>query len=112
MAMNFEELDDDTRRYMLAEFDLGQANPNHFKSKLLSKDGEADFPEFMRRAINRGNEETLAESLANPALWNPTDSGGHRLNVLQAAERLAITEFNTWYVRGLAKRLLDEGVTN
>jgi hypothetical protein len=28
-----------------------------------------------------------------------------------AAERLAVTEFNTWYVRGLAKRLLDEGVT-
>lgn len=28
----------------------------------------------------------------------------------QSAARLALTEFSTWYVRGFAKRLLDEGV--
>jgi hypothetical protein len=34
-----------------------------------------------------------------------------RVNVRQASERLALTEFNTWYVAGFAHRLVDEGVT-
>jgi hypothetical protein len=32
-----------------------------------------------------------------------------KINPEKAAEELAITEFNTWYVRGLARRLMEEG---
>jgi hypothetical protein len=53
----------------------------------------------------------------NPALWNPTETyerGGivrtRNINMQQAVEQLSLSEFNTWYVRGLAKRLIDEGV--
>ena len=31
-------------------------------------------------------------------------------NIEQSAMRLAQSEFSTWYVRGLARRLLEEGV--
>lgn len=65
----------------------------------------------MREAIKSGNEQTLLNALLNPSYWYPTDRRGARVNIPQAAERLALTEFNTWYVRGLAKRLMDEGVT-
>ena len=34
------------------------------------------------------------------------------MNPAQASERLAITEFNTWYVAGLAARLQEEGATH
>jgi hypothetical protein len=110
MAMDFEELDDITRRCMLAEFEVEELSGNPYRSKILSLTGLATFPNLMREAISSGNETTLVASLVQTSFWKPTDKRGTRVNVLQAAERLATAEFNTWYVRGLARRLLDEGV--
>ena len=67
----------------------------------------------MRKAILEGNEETLGAELANSSFWYPTEtyvSGERKVNIRQVTERLARNEFNTWYVRGFARRLLDEGV--
>lgn len=119
MPMNFEELDTTTRGYMLAEFEAEEAGDNPYRSKSLSPAGRTAFPNLLREAITSGDEQTLIVSLLNPGYWNPTErylrSGVWRdrqLNMHQAAERLCMTEFNTWYVRGLAKRLLNEGVTH
>lgn len=77
----------------------------------------AAFPEHMREAIQLGNEQTLLVALNRAGYWNPTEqyerSGIVRprnINRQQAAEQLSLSEFNTWYVKGLAKRLMDEGV--
>jgi len=117
MAMNYEELDDRTREYMLSEFEKEQAGGMPYKSKSLSVEGLGAFPDLMREAIRSGNEESLAQTLLRSELWQPTElytrSGVTRSrsrNIAQSAERLALTEFSTWYVRGLARRLLDEGV--
>lgn len=116
MGMHFEELDETTRRYMLREFEAEQsAQP--YVPKSLSVDGIARFPDLMRDAIASGNEETLCAALSNPALFNPQESyrtkdgqiRERRVNLNQAAGRLSLTEFNTWYVRGLACRLRDDG---
>ena len=119
MAMNFEELDDTTRRYMLQEFEAEIASDDPYFGNNLSVAGRATFQELMRAAIKGGNEETLRAALNRPGLWNekePYKRKGvlreRRINLRQASERLALTEFNTWYVRGLAKRLIDEGVTH
>ena len=119
MVMNFEELDTTTRRYMLQEFEVEVASEKPYVGRNLSPVGRAAFPDLMREAISTGNEETLGVALNRPELWNrmePYERSGvlrqRRINVRQASERLALTEFNTWYVRGLAKRLLDEGVTH
>lgn len=119
MAMNFEELDTTTRRYMLQELEVELASERPYSGRNLSTVGRAAFPDLMREAIGNGNEETLGVVLNRPELWNrmePYERGGvlrqRRINVRQASERLALTEFNTWYVRGLSKRLLDEGVTH
>ena len=116
MAMNFEELDETTRRYMLQELEAELATGNPYFGKNLSVAGRTAFPELMRAAINRGNEETLGAALNRPVLWNAKEKyerngvlRERRINVRQASERLSLTEFNTWYVRGLAKRLMDEG---
>ena len=65
------------------------------------------------------NEEILAISLAKQNYWKRSETVVPKvrraytrpIDPSVAAERLAITEFNTWYVRGFAKRLIDEGVT-
>ena len=36
---------------------------------------------------------------------------GSSINVHQRSDHLALTEFNTWYVAGLARKLLSEGET-
>ena len=113
MAMNFEELNEQTRQRTLDEFEQEQAGPQPFVSKRLTPAGKAAFPELMRKAILEGNEETLGAELANSSFWWPTEtyvSGERKVNIPQAAEQLARNEFNTWYVRGFARRLLDEGV--
>ncbi|WP_419860318.1 hypothetical protein [Candidatus Palauibacter sp.] len=119
MSMDFEELDGTTRQYMMQEFECEITGDNPYYSKALSSRGREVFPELMKQAIEEGTEQTLETALDRPEFWNPTESyvrkgipRERRVNVRQAAQRLALTEFNTWYVRGLAKRLMDEGVTH
>jgi hypothetical protein len=115
--MNFEELDGKTREYMLVQFETEEASGNPYRGERLTAAGRAVFPDLMRQAIKNGNEQSLRNSLMNPGYWNPTEtyerSGIVRtrnINMQQAVEQLGLSEFNTWYVRGLAKRLMDEGV--
>jgi hypothetical protein len=114
--MNFEELDETTRRYMLAEFEAEQAGGNPYLGERLSPAGRAAFPDLMREAIRRGNEVSLGVALNNAAYWNKTEeyerNGVRRtrnINPEQAREQLTLSEFSTLYARGLAKRLMDEG---
>jgi len=110
MSMKFEELDEKTREYMFEECKKEQ-DTNPYISKLLSPQGIHEFPALIRLAIVFGNEVTLFNGLNKKELWQPLKIVGLRLvKNIPAAKRLALTEFNTWYVRGLAKRLLDEGV--
>ncbi len=108
--MKFEELDDVTRQYMLREFEAEESSGNPYRGKNLSAVGRVEFGGLIRQAIRSGDEQTLIASLLNSSYWNPTDRRGYRINQQNEAERLGLTEFNTWYVRGLAKRLMDEGV--
>jgi len=118
MGMKFEELDDETRGHMLSEFEKEEASGKPYRGKGLTDAGRAAFPTLMREAIKTGTEESLAVALAKPDFWNPTETyvrkgveHSRSVNVTEAAERLALTEFNTWYVRGLSRRLMNEGAT-
>lgn len=71
----------------------------------------------MENAIIQGNEETLANALSDPNYWISSEiyvkddrPYTRRINPIKAAEFLAYTEFNTWYVRGFSRRLMEEGV--
>jgi len=74
------------------------------------------FPKEMERAIREGTEESLATALSEAAYWSSSETsqrGGKidtkKVNPAKAAQLLANTEFNTWYVRGFARRLIEEG---
>src|ERR1051326_8190597 len=102
--MRFEELDETTRRFMLAEFDAEEASGKPYRARGLSSQGLSVFHDLMREAIQSGTDETLINALANPAYWDKHEIYyreerplTRRVNVHQAAERLGVTEFNTWY---------------
>jgi hypothetical protein len=84
---------------------------------VLSQLGSAHWPDIMRQAITDpdGSEVTLSVALNRPDYWQVTETyvrdgiaRQRSVNLTQASERLAITEFNTWYVAGLAARLQGE----
>lgn len=109
MPMRFAELDDKTRAYMLKEFEAEEASGKPYRGTNLTTLGKASFPLLMREAILHGNEGTLINALKNHAYSEARGKSGKLINSEQEAGRLGLTEFNTWYVRGLAKRLMDEG---
>ncbi len=118
MGMFFEELNSQAREYMLREFMTEQESDKPYRSPILTATGLAVFPEVMAQAINLGNEQTLTTALANPAYWSSTETYNlkgvlrdRKINYRQAAERLCLTEFNVWYVRGLARLLLNAGIS-
>jgi len=111
--MIFTELDEPTREWMLRRFEAEESGGNPYRSEVLSQLGLAHWPDVMRQAITDpdGSEVALAAALNRPDYWRAADARGRRVNPGQASERLAITEFNTWYVAGLAARLQEEDVT-
>jgi hypothetical protein len=115
--MNFEELDNTTREFLLKEFQKEESSGNPYRSKDLTTEGKNEFPKLMEKAIRVGNERTLEQDLSIPAFWKPSRTASRNgktyevtINPNDAARKLALTEFNTWYVRGLAKKLIEEGV--
>lgn len=112
MAMLFEELDDATRRYMLEEFLSEQASVAPYRGANLTAAGRDPWAQLCAEAIRNGNEETLATGLVLAAYWNDTGTRtvkgklqSYTINVQFEAERLARSEFNTWYVRGFSKTI-------
>ncbi len=119
MPMNFTELDATTREWMLKRFEAEEKGGTPYRSNVLTPLGLVDWPDLMRQAITdpSGSEVTLSTALNRQGYWNPRETyvrdgvtRDRKVNYTQAAERLSITEFNTWYVAGLANRLQHEQV--
>lgn len=119
MSMIFRELDEETRSWMNRRLSVEELSGAAYRSTSLSPSGLRSWPMLMKDAITDpfGTETTLAMSLNRPDFWNATrpapgsKTGQAKINIRQSSELLALTEFNTWYVAGLAHRLHDEGST-
>lgn len=111
-SFHFEELDEVTRDWMLLEFREEQRLPHPYRSNRLTDAGLEAWIPIMEIAISEGDETSLAESLRQPSMLRNREpyKKGYRAVPWDAHYSLAITEFNTWYVRGLARRLIEEGV--
>ena len=108
---NFEELDDTTRQWMLEEFHKEKASGEPYLSPWLSETGHEVFLQAMENAIVDGFDETLSYDLSHPSYWKSHEPDGKVISPFQHPKRLAASEFNTWYVRGLCRRLMEEGET-
>ena len=111
----FEELDEVTRKFMLQEFERDFAAGTLYLSDRLTATGKTTYPELLRQAIKDGNERTLTQSLQHSGFWNTQEQrvrqGKPYLAAMprNAAEVLAEGEFNVFYMRGLACKLIGEG---
>jgi hypothetical protein len=118
MALYLENLDDRTRQLMLEEMEYDVANNQLHISPFLSGQGQRDYANLLREAIQSGNDETLAENLREhrrilKTLPRRNPKGGYSISAIpeNAAQVLAESEFNRYYIRALALRALEEGIT-
>src|SRR5574342_935117 len=117
MALYLENLDDRTRQLMLDEMEYDIAHNQLHISPFLSGQGQWDYPDLLRKAIKKGNDTTLGKDLQARrrivrALPRRKPKGGYIIAATpeNAAEVLAESEFNRYYIRGLARRAIEDGV--
>jgi hypothetical protein len=117
MALYFENLDDRTRQLMLDEMEYDIANNQLHISPFLSGQGQRDYANLLREAIQGGNDETLAQNLREHRRIlrtlprrNPTGGYSIAATAENAAQVLAESEFNRYYIRALARRAIEDGI--
>jgi hypothetical protein len=117
MALYLENLDERTRQLMLEEMEYDIANHQLHISPFLSGQGQRDYENLLRDALRSGNDETLAQSLREHrrilrTLPRRNPTGGYSITATaeNAAQVLAESEFNRYYIRALARRALEDGI--
>jgi len=118
MALYFENLDDRTRQLMLDEMEYDIAHNQLHISPFLSGQGQRDYTNLLREAIQSGNDETLAENLREhrrilKTLPRRNPKGGYSISATpeNAAQVLAESEFNRYYIRAVARRAIEDGIS-
>ena len=101
---------------MVDEVDLDVADGTLFLNAMLTPQGMADWPVLLRLACERGNDVELAYELrSNQRMeqeWRRAKVNGGEYNVAvsnSAMAKIADSEFNNFYVRGLCLRALKDG---
>jgi hypothetical protein len=117
MALYLENLDDRTRRLMLDELEYDLEHHQLHISPFLSGQGQHDYVHLIRDAIQNGDDQTLAQSLRAQrriirAQPRRKPSGGFTIagTPENAADVLAESEFNRFYIRALARRAIEDGL--
>lgn len=118
MALYLENLDDRTRQLMMDEMEYDVAHNQLHISPFLSGQGQRDYANLLREAIQSGNDETLAERLREHrrilrTLPRRNPKGGYSISTTpeNAAQVLAESEFNRYYIRALARRAIEDGIS-
>lgn len=116
MGLRYQNLDLETRKFMLEEIDMDVAADTIYRSSYLSQRGQGNWPDLIRAAAESGTDDSLAASargMFNEATQRrkPKGHGYYTARVPHnAAEILAESEFNRYYVRGLSRRAIAENI--
>jgi hypothetical protein len=117
MTLFLVDLDKRTRELMLEEMAYDMARNQLHISPFLSGQGQRDYPNLLREAIESGDETTLATALNEKrrierAMPRKQQKGGFQLVTAPytAADTVAESEFNRYYIRALCQRAIEDGV--
>ncbi|MGE0668180.1 MAG: hypothetical protein AB7O49_16610 [Sphingomonadales bacterium] len=117
MGLSYENLDASTRRFMVEEIEMDAASGALYLSSYLNDHGCEAWPRMLRDAAASGTDDTLAEALRRDGcLRSRVERRTSRSRASTAAvpytahETIAEGEFNRYYVRGLCRRAIAEGV--
>jgi hypothetical protein len=116
--LRLQDLDERTRRFMVEELDRDVERDCLYLSPHLSEIGRASFEQLLRTALRSGTERSLADALRSNARMEVTKRWERRTGApivgelpATAPDTLAESEFHRFYVRGLCRRALDEGIS-
>lgn len=117
MGLRFEDLDDETRRFMVEEIEMDTASDKIYRSSYLGQRAQGNWPDYMKEAARSGSDDTLARQLRAPGMLNQmtqrTLATGRTISAKvphNAADVLAESEFNRYYARGLSRRAMEAGI--
>ncbi|MEH3117826.1 MAG: hypothetical protein PGN25_09585 [Methylorubrum populi] len=116
MGLNFENLVAETRAFMLEEIEMDAAEEKLYISAYLTQQAQGNWPDYLRDAARNGSDDGLASQLRSTTsltatTMRRTKSGFTQVKVPHnAAEVLAESEFNRFYVRGLSRRAIANGI--
>lgn len=113
MGIAYQNLDDDTRAFMLDEAKMG----GHYISPRLSPAGQAGWTSLFEEAVRSHDDDWLAAQIIEKRLMNDEEeyvrSGVTRMrkvNIPHSAQMLAEGEFNRYYIRGLCMRAKRDSI--
>ena len=116
MAMQFDNLDESTRKLMVDELEIDVANGTLYMSPRLSPRGRIEYESLLRATFLEGDDQSLANDIRSFGLLNASEqrrtrAGGVSMAKVpvNAPETLAEGEFNRFYIRALCRRSIDEG---
>lgn len=116
MALNYMDLDQDTRRYMAEEIQYDKEHNNFYLSNFLTPEGKRAWPSLLEEAVQY-DDQWLESEIINRKLLaqfypkrKPNSAEMTQAKVpYTAAQTLAEGEFNRLYARGLCARVCSEG---
>jgi hypothetical protein len=115
MTLVLENLDDETRGFMLTELDEDQLAGRIYLSDRLTPDGARRYPILLRQAIGQGGTSSFENALADPGTFRTMHTYVRRGQLVNAKmpanapQMLAEGEFNRYYIRGVCGRVIAEG---
>jgi hypothetical protein len=118
VALNYRNLDDRTRPFMVAEIESDAINARLYVSPRLSDQGVNVWPSLLKEAAAFHTDAWLAAEIKSRGLLKTHEErrapkGGKTVVQIpsNAHETLAEGEFNRFYVRGLCLRAIDENIS-
>jgi len=117
MGLKYDHLDEITRGYMLEEIESDSAGGQMYFSPRLHEAGCESWPDLLRDAARTGSDDSLAEAIRfndclQTHLPRAKPKGGFTMAAVpvNAPETLAEGEFNRFYLRGLCRRAISDGI--
>lgn len=117
MSLNYIDLDDSTKKFMLKEIEFDKENNSFYLSNYLTVQGKTVWPSLLEEA-SQHDDAWLEQEILNRALLathyprrKPNSTEMTQAKVPHtAAQTLAEGEFNRLYARGLSSRAKAEGI--
>ena len=115
MGLRYEDLTEETRRFMLEEIQRDENAETLYRSPWLTQGGQGDWAEILKEAAANGTDDTLAAQLrlrgriVTRAQRRKPNSYQMVWYTLGAnAPDVMACEFNVFYCRGLCRRAIEE----
>lgn len=117
MGLLYQNLDAETRRFMLEEIEMDVQDGSIYISNYLNPRGCESWARLIREAAETGTDDTLAAAIVRDRclkdrVERKKPKGGYTMAAVPvtAHQTMGEGEFNRYYARGLCRRAINEGI--